>query len=42
ASGGIRDVETAEKLLEAGADLLGTSRGVQIVKGTGVEGEVSY
>ncbi|MEM3096923.1 MAG: deoxyribose-phosphate aldolase, partial [Nitrososphaerota archaeon] len=42
ASGGIRDLETAEKLLEAGADLLGTSRGVQIVKGTGVEGEVSY
>lgn len=42
ASGGIRDLETAEKLLEAGADLLGTSRGVQIVKGTSVSGEVSY
>jgi len=33
ASGGIRDLEAAAKLLEAGADLLGTSRGVQIVKG---------
>jgi len=33
ASGGIRDFNTAVSLLEAGADLLGTSRGVQIVKG---------
>ncbi|HIQ29435.1 MAG TPA: deoxyribose-phosphate aldolase [Candidatus Caldiarchaeum subterraneum] len=32
ASGGIRDLRTAASLLEAGAELLGTSRGVQIVK----------
>jgi deoxyribose-phosphate aldolase len=42
ASGGIRDRATAEALLEAGADLLGTSRGVQIVKGETVGGEVTY
>ncbi|MEM0441081.1 MAG: deoxyribose-phosphate aldolase [Candidatus Caldarchaeum sp.] len=42
ASGGIRDRETAVKLLEAGADLLGTSRGVQIILGTGVGEEVQY
>lgn len=32
ASGGIRDFKTAVALLESGADLLGTSRGVQIVE----------
>ncbi len=32
ASGGIRDFKRAVELLEAGADLLGTSRGVQIVE----------
>jgi deoxyribose-phosphate aldolase len=42
ASGGIRDLTTAEALLEAGADLLGTSRGVQIVTGAGGSGEVRY
>jgi deoxyribose-phosphate aldolase len=31
ASGGIAGLETAEALLEAGADLLGTSHGVEIV-----------
>lgn len=33
ASGGIRDVETAEKMIAAGASRLGCSAGVQIVKG---------
>lgn len=33
ASGGIRDRETALKMLEAGAERLGTSSGVKIVKG---------
>jgi len=33
ASGGIRDAKTALALIEAGADLIGTSRGVEIVKG---------
>ncbi|MEM2832408.1 MAG: deoxyribose-phosphate aldolase, partial [Candidatus Caldarchaeum sp.] len=42
ASGGIRDFATAVKLVEAGADLLGTSRGVQIVTGEKDSGEVSY
>ncbi|GBC69338.1 Deoxyribose-phosphate aldolase [archaeon HR01] len=42
ASGGIRDRATAEALLDAGADLLGTSRGVQIVTGGAVSGEVTY
>ena len=32
ASGGIRDKETAEKMLDAGADRLGASAGVQICK----------
>jgi deoxyribose-phosphate aldolase len=31
ASGGIRTLETARSLLEAGADLIGTSSGVQIL-----------
>jgi deoxyribose-phosphate aldolase len=34
ASGGIRDTETALAMIEAGADRLGTSSGVAIVKGT--------
>ncbi len=42
ASGGIRDFETAVALLEAGADLLGTSRGPQIVKGEKSGGEIRY
>jgi deoxyribose-phosphate aldolase len=33
ASGGIRDLETAKKMLAAGASRLGTSAGVSIVKG---------
>jgi deoxyribose-phosphate aldolase len=33
ASGGIRDLEGAKKMLEAGADRLGTSAGVSIAKG---------
>ncbi len=33
ASGGIRDLETAKKMLAAGATRLGTSAGVSIVKG---------
>lgn len=33
ASGGIRDLETAIKYLEAGADRIGTSSGVEIVNG---------
>lgn len=33
ASGGIRDVEAAKKMLAAGANRLGTSAGVSIVKG---------
>ena len=32
ASGGIRDKETALKMLEAGAERLGTSSGVKIVQ----------
>ena len=32
ASGGIRDKETAIKMLEAGAERLGTSSGVKIVQ----------
>lgn len=33
ASGGIRDRETAEKMVEAGASRLGASSGVAIVSG---------
>lgn len=33
ASGGIKDLETAKKLIEAGASRLGTSAGVAIIKG---------
>ncbi|GAB4317764.1 MAG: deoxyribose-phosphate aldolase [Methanobacteriaceae archaeon] len=32
AAGGIRDLETAQKMIEAGADKLGTSTGVQIIE----------
>jgi deoxyribose-phosphate aldolase len=35
ASGGIRDFETAMKMIKAGADRIGTSSGVQIVTGAG-------
>ncbi len=34
ASGGIRDTETARAMIEAGANRLGTSSGINIVKGT--------
>ena len=33
ASGGIRDAETARKMIEAGATRLGTSASVEIAKG---------
>ena len=33
ASGGIRDKAFAEQLIQAGADRIGTSSGVQIIKG---------
>ncbi|MFY9214416.1 MAG: deoxyribose-phosphate aldolase, partial [Tissierellaceae bacterium] len=33
ASGGVRDFETARKMIEAGARRIGTSSGVKIVKG---------
>jgi deoxyribose-phosphate aldolase len=33
ASGGIKDLETARKMIEAGATRLGTSSGVEILKG---------
>jgi deoxyribose-phosphate aldolase len=36
ASGGIRDYETAKKMIEAGATRIGTSSGVQILKGVGI------
>jgi len=35
ASGGIRDLEKASSIINAGASLLGTSAGVKIVSGTG-------
>lgn len=40
ASGGIRDIETAQKMIEAGATRLGTSSGVEIMKG--IKGSASY
>ena len=40
ASGGIRDAETARKMIEAGATRLGTSASVEIVKG--LKGAGSY
>jgi len=42
ASGGIRDFKKAVELLEAGADLLGTSSGVQIIRGVDEGSEVRY
>ena len=36
ASGGIRDLETAKKMIEAGAVRLGTSSGVALVKGLSI------
>ncbi|MFI8495716.1 deoxyribose-phosphate aldolase [Peribacillus butanolivorans] len=36
ASGGIRDIESATSILNAGASLLGTSAGVKIVTGSGL------
>jgi deoxyribose-phosphate aldolase len=38
ASGGVRDLDTAIAFLNAGADRLGTSSGVQILKGLTVQG----
>lgn len=38
ASGGIRDLETARAMLDAGADRLGTSSGVAILNGLATEG----
>lgn len=40
ASGGVRDLETAVKMIEAGATRLGTSSGVAIMQG--VSGQSSY
>jgi deoxyribose-phosphate aldolase len=40
ASGGIRDAETARKMIEAGATRLGTSASVEIIKG--LKGQGSY
>ena len=37
ASGGVRDYETAVKMIEAGATRLGTSSGVAIVSGSQTE-----
>ncbi len=34
AAGGIRDYETALKMVEAGATRIGASKGVEIVKGS--------
>lgn len=39
ASGGIRDIEKAEAMIEAGATRLGASSSVAIVKGSKVDGE---
>ncbi len=38
AAGGIRDLETAKKMIANGADLLGTSSGVKILQGLSVDG----
>jgi deoxyribose-phosphate aldolase len=40
ASGGIRDTETALAMIEAGADRIGTSSGVAIVRGTALPGKI--
>jgi len=39
ASGGIRDLKTAQQMIEAGANRIGTSSGVAIVKGEEVLGD---
>ena len=39
ASGGIRDLKTARKYIELGAERLGTSSGINIIKELSVEGE---
>ncbi|MNJ04451.1 Deoxyribose-phosphate aldolase 2 [compost metagenome] len=38
ASGGVRDIETAQKMIGAGATRLGTSSGVAIIKGLAGQG----
>ncbi len=38
AAGGVRDLETAKKMIANGADLLGTSSGVKILQGLSVDG----
>lgn len=42
ASGGIKDVEQARSLIAAGAVLLGTSAGIELVSGTANEETLSY
>lgn len=37
ASGGVKDLKTAEKYIEIGAERLGTSSGIEIIKGLEVE-----
>lgn len=39
ASGGVRDLETAKAMIEAGASRIGASAGVSIVSGTKAEGQ---
>ena len=39
AAGGIRDIQTAKKMIANGADLLGTSSGVKILEGKTVNGK---
>ena len=42
ASGGIRDLKTAQKMIEAGASRLGTSSGVAIINNTSINEDNSY
>ncbi len=42
ASGGVRDKETALKMIEAGASLIGTSSGLGICKGAEVKEGVTF
>jgi deoxyribose-phosphate aldolase len=42
ASGGIGTAEAARAMIEAGADLIGASSGVEIVSGTGAGGDDGY
>ena len=37
AAGGIRDRETAERMIEAGADRIGASASIQILRESGTE-----